>query len=58
VLLDGSVAVHVKGSEPSANVDPSGCVHLVEETAQLSDTVSISFATTAPAGLVPVARNR
>src|SRR6266699_6798706 len=52
VLLDGSVAVQIKGSEPSGNVDPSPGVHPFEAIEQLSEALSISFATTAPAGLV------
>ena len=51
-LLDPSVAMQVKGSEPSGNVDPSPGVHPCDAIPQLSDTLSISFATTAPAGLL------
>jgi len=51
-LLDPSVATQVKGSEPSGNVDPSAGVQVFDETPQLSATLSINFATAAPAGLV------
>ena len=52
VLPDGSAAVQVKGSEPSGNVAPSPGLHPFDEIEQLSEMVSISFGTTAPAGLV------